>query len=161
MTKKDNHDAYASPEQSNIEAYLNFCKKRLFGIDMLCSILFTLIGTICSALIILPLYQTPPPTNRTDISDNLYLTRTVNLSAVDVLYFGYHSYGQKVAPSKFQILCNSPAYPTLSHLNLRYIPHTTPLKFCLHQHMDFFVLDFWNVKYDSGRDLDLLYHTWI
>ena len=60
MTKKDNHDAYASPEQSNIEAYLNFCKKRLFGIDMLCSILFTLIGTICSALIILPLYQTPP-----------------------------------------------------------------------------------------------------
>ena len=29
MTKKDNHDAYASPEQSNIEAYLNFCKKRL------------------------------------------------------------------------------------------------------------------------------------
>ena len=60
MTKKDNHDACASPEQSNIEAYQNFCKKRLFGIDMLCSILFTLIGTICSTLIILPLFQTTP-----------------------------------------------------------------------------------------------------
>ena len=60
MTKKDNQDAYASPEQSNMEAYLNFCKKRLFEIDMLCSTLFTLIGTLCNSLIILPLYQTPP-----------------------------------------------------------------------------------------------------